>query len=57
MVSKRCSICNSEILEEGGKISGTMLRVIENKKANFIYVCPSCQKDSRWIEKAKVRAA
>jgi DNA-directed RNA polymerase subunit RPC12/RpoP len=58
---KKCAICNSEIQEEFGKLLGTQIKIVENKKASFIFVCSDCQKennkDSKWIEKAKVKAA
>lgn len=58
-MSKKCSICNNELIEEFSKLRGTMLKIVENKKASFIYVCNSCQKANKenWIEKAKIRAA
>lgn len=57
-MTKKCSICKEAILEEFGKIKGTMLKVINiNKKAYLIFVCPDCQKKENWIEKAKVKSA
>lgn len=58
MGSKKCVICNEEILEEFQKLKGTVLRVVnENKKREFLYVCSNCQKTENWIEKAKVKGA
>jgi hypothetical protein len=54
---KKCCICNEKIEEEYNKLKGTMLKVKENNKNNFIYVCNNCQKQKNWIEKAKVKAA
>ena len=54
---KKCAICESEIIEENSKLKGTMLRVLEDKKKSWIYVCSSCEKDPKYIEKAKVKAA
>ncbi len=54
---KKCCICDSEIIEENGKLLGTMLKVVEDKKKSWIYACSSCQKDEKWIEKAKVKSA
>ena len=56
-MSKKCVICNAVIEEEFDKLKGMMLRMIENKKARYVFVCSDCQKDSRHIEKAKVRGA
>ncbi len=54
---EKCVICNSEIEEEYGKLKGTILKVLEDKKNNLIYVCSECQKDPKHIETAKVKAA
>ena len=56
-MAKKCVICGSEIPEEYGKLKGTLLKVLEEKKNKFIYVCSDCQKDEKWIEKAKVKSA
>ena len=57
-MTKKCAICEEEIKEDNGKLQGTMLRVVEDKKASYIYVCSSCQKkDKNYLEKAKVRTA
>jgi len=55
---KICSICNEDILEEFGKLRGTMLKVMGlNKKAEFIFVCNHCQKQDKWQERAKIKGA
>ena len=56
---KRCVICSNIIEEEFGKLKGIMLKMSQGigKKAEWTFVCSDCQKDSRHIEKAKVRAA
>lgn len=56
-MTKKCAICNEEISEEYGKLKGTMLKVIENKKKSWIYVCVACQKQPNWVEKAKIKSA
>ena len=59
MASKKCAVCNSEIEEENGKIKGTMLKIVENKKKNWIYACSDCMKKDplKYIEKAKIKSA
>ena len=55
---KRCAICNKAISEEFGKLRGTMLKVLDlNKKAEFVFVCSSCQKQDNWDERAKIKSA
>jgi len=54
---KKCAVCGSEIEEEYGKLKGTILKVLENNKNKFIYVCSQCQKQENWIEKAKIKDA
>lgn len=55
---KKCEICSSPIEEEYNKLKGTMLKMVENKKTSWIYVCSDCQKNEKnWIEKAKVKGA
>lgn len=56
-MSKKCAICSEELEEQDGKLIGTMLKTIENKKNILIYVCNNCQKNQDWIERAKIRAA
>ena len=56
-MAKKCEICKEEIVEEYGKLKGTMLKMVDNKKTRFVYVCSDCQKDSKYIEKAKVKGA
>lgn len=57
-MGKECVICNEAIEEEFGKLKGTMLKVLNlNKKAEFIFVCPNCQKQDKWVEKAKIKGA
>jgi len=54
---KKCEICGDEIKEEYGKLKGTMVKMVDNKKTRWIYACSVCQKDSDWLEKAKVKGA
>jgi len=56
-VKKRCVLCGEDIEEEFNKIKGTLIKVLENKKAQFIYVCCDCQKDPKHKEKAIIKAA
>ncbi len=56
-MTKKCAICNSKIEEEYGKLKGTIIKVLENKKNKFIYVCSDCQKQENYIEKAKIKSA
>ena len=58
-MSKKCEICKEALEEEFNKIKGSMLRMVENKKARWIFVCSDCQRNegARWIEKAKVKGA
>ena len=56
MVNKKCILCGEELLEDFGKIKGTMLGIVDDKKKNFVYVCSSCmKKDEKWLEKAKIK--
>ncbi len=52
---RKCVICNKNIGEEFGKLKGTVLKLIENNKNVFIYICSDCQKQEDWIEKAKIK--
>ncbi len=56
-MAKKCSICGEEIIEDNGKLKGTMLKIVENKKKSWIYACAECMKAENWIEKAKVKSA
>ena len=57
MASKKCEICKEVIEEEFGKLKGTMLKMVDDKKARWIYACSECQKDPRLLEKAKIKGA
>jgi hypothetical protein len=58
MMERNCVICNESILEEFGKLKGTILKVLNlNKKAEFIFVCSDCQKQKDWVERAKIKGA
>ena len=48
-MAHKCKICKIDIEEEYGKLKGTMLKMVENKKARWVYVCSKCQKDPKWI--------
>ncbi|MFA5259000.1 MAG: hypothetical protein WC979_08765 [Candidatus Pacearchaeota archaeon] len=55
---KKCAICNESIEEEYGKLKGSIVKAKdENNKNQLIHVCSSCQKQDKWIEKAKIKAA
>ncbi|VVB78065.1 Uncharacterised protein [uncultured archaeon] len=55
---KECAICNEHIEEENGKLKGTIVRVRdESSKNQFIHVCSGCQKQDKWVEKAKIKSA
>lgn len=54
---KKCILCDSEIQEEYGKLKGTIVKNVENKKTDLTYVCSTCQKNDKWLEKAKIKAA
>jgi len=57
-MAKKCAICSEEIGEENGKLKGTMIKVVEDKKTSWIYACSSCmKKDKKYIETAKIKAA
>jgi hypothetical protein len=57
-MGKKCVLCNEEIKEDYGKLKGTMIRVVnEKKKRELIYVCSDCQKKDGWMEKAKIKGA
>ena len=56
-MSKKCVICKQGIEDLYGKLAGMAIRMVDNKKARFVYVCSECQKDPRHIEKAKVKGA
>ncbi len=55
-MAKKCVNCGSIIEEEYGKLQGTIIKVKENNKNKFIYVCSGCQKEKDWIEKAKIKS-
>ena len=42
---EKCIICEEKIQEEYNKLKGTIIKTVDNKKTNFIYVCSDCQKD------------
>lgn len=54
-MAKKCVICDKGIEEEYGKLQGTIVKVKEDNKNRFIYVCSDCQKQDKWIEKAKIK--
>ena len=57
-MAKKCAICSVELSEDCGKLAGKMLKIVENKKKSWIYVCSTCQKkDKNHIETAKIKAA
>lgn len=58
MSNKKCVICDEAIVEEYGKLNGTIIKVVdEKKKSQHLYVCSDCQKTPNWLEKAKVKGA
>ncbi len=56
-MTEKCILCGNQIQEQYGKLQGTILKVKEDNKNKFIYVCSDCQKDDKWIEKAKIKSA
>ena len=48
-MTEKCVLCAKEIEEEYGKLKGTILKVLEENKNKFIYVCSDCQKQKDWI--------
>jgi len=56
-MAEKCIICKEAIAEEYGKLKGTIVRIVDNKKTRFVYVCSQCQKEKDWLEKAKVKGA
>lgn len=56
-MAEKCINCKAEIEEEYGKLKGTMLKILEDNKNRFVYVCGNCQKEKDWIEKAKIKGA
>lgn len=54
---KKCAICHKVMGKEFGKLKGTMLKIVENNKRKFVYVCSDCQKKEGWIETAKIKGA
>ena len=56
-MSKKCVLCSEPIIEEYGKLKGTSIRIVENKKTSLIYVCSDCQKTENWLEKARIKSA
>ena len=55
---ERCVLCDEDIFGEHDKLRGVIVRAknLENKN-EFLYVCSSCQKQEKWVEKAKIKAA
>ncbi|MFA5856093.1 MAG: hypothetical protein WC867_01945 [Candidatus Pacearchaeota archaeon] len=54
MATKKCEICKQEIDEDYGKLKGTIVRTLNEKKIReFKFVCSICQKEDGWLEKAK----
>ena len=54
-MTEKCVICAEKIEGEFGKLQGTIIKVIENSRNKFVYVCSTCQKQGDWIEKAKIK--
>jgi hypothetical protein len=50
---KKCKLCENEIVEEYGKLAGTVVKKKVDDKNELVYVCSTCQKQKDWIEKAK----
>ncbi len=44
-MAEKCELCGEKI-KEGfmGKISGTVIKKVEDKETTNYYVCPACQK-------------
>jgi hypothetical protein len=57
-MADKCCLCNEEILEDFGKIKGTMIKIVEDKKKRLVYVCSACmKKDKDYLAKAKLKEA
>ena len=56
-MKEKCIICKEEIIEEYGKLKGTIVKINDNNKNRFVYVCSLCQKQKDWLEKAKIKGA
>ena len=56
MSKKNCILCGEELSEDFGKLKGTMLKIVDDKKKSFVYICNSCmKKDEKWLEKARIK--
>ncbi|MEK6935214.1 MAG: hypothetical protein AABW67_00340 [Nanoarchaeota archaeon] len=57
-MSKKCAICEIEIIEESSKLKGTIIKVRNEKGKNQeVYVCSECMKIPNYIEVAVIRDA
>ena len=57
-MQKKCAICETEIIEESGKLKGTIINVRNEKGKNQeVYVCSECMKNPDYIEIAVIRDA
>ena len=57
-MQKKCAICEIEIIEESGKLKGTIIKVRNEKGKNQeVYVCSECMKTPDYIEVAVIRDA
>ena len=54
-MTKKCVICSSPVIDEYGKLKGTIIKVLENNKNKHLHVCSDCQKLPDFIEKAKIK--
>lgn len=55
---KNCEVCGDEIVEVAGKLFGSIIKAVGLDHVNqMIFVCDSCQKDPKCIEKAKILSA
>jgi hypothetical protein len=58
IMADKCCLCDEEIQEDFGKIKGTRIKIVEDKKKRLVYVCSACMKKNRdYIAKAKVKEA
>ena len=56
-MTKKCAVCDKNILEKSGKLQGTMVKVKEGNKNHLIHVCSECEKQGDWLERAVIKSA
>lgn len=57
-MKENCVICGEKIVEEFGKLIGTIVKVKDEKgERQLIYVCSTCMKQDDWVNVAKIKGA